>query len=415
MSDDRIAVVDVETTGLSPWRHDRVVEIAIVVMSPDGRIEQEYDTLVNPQRDLGPTHIHRITAAEVMRAPTFPEIAGDVLDVLRGTVAIAGHNVSFDRNFLVKEYERSGVALEDFPVICTCQLFGRGSLVACCEELAVSIDGDPHRALTDARATARLLAHLFGEDPTLISRHRIPTSVWPAVPTRKTPCVCRELAATRQREPSRFLERLAKRVHHDVDAAIPNVLAYLALLDRVLEDRVIDQQEECLLIQAADNWQLTSPQIRAAHAQYLQNLSVVALADGIITDAERSELHLVAQLLGQDCSQLDAMLVMATNQLAAARPVVPTAPAAEGLKGQRVCFTGELQATLNGQSISRELAETLAAQAGLIVTSGVTKKLDLLVVADPMTQSGKAKKAREYGVRILADSVFWRLAGVNVD
>ncbi len=35
MPNDRIAVIDLETTGLSPWRHDRVVEIAIVVMSPE--------------------------------------------------------------------------------------------------------------------------------------------------------------------------------------------------------------------------------------------------------------------------------------------------------------------------------------------------------------------------------------------
>lgn len=30
-----IAVVDVETTGLSPWRHERIVEIAVVLVSPD--------------------------------------------------------------------------------------------------------------------------------------------------------------------------------------------------------------------------------------------------------------------------------------------------------------------------------------------------------------------------------------------
>jgi NAD-dependent DNA ligase len=61
------------------------------------------------------------------------------------------------------------------------------------------------------------------------------------------------------------------------------------------------------------------------------------------------------------------------------------------------------------------LAEALAAESGLLVASNVTKKLDLLVVADPGTQSGKARKAREYGVRVLSDAVFWRLAGIAVD
>jgi DNA polymerase-3 subunit epsilon len=45
----------------------------------------------------------------------------------------------------------------------------------------------------------------------------------------------------------------------------------------------------------------------------------------------------------------------------------------------------------------------------------VTKELDLLVVADPNTQSGKAKKARKYGTRIVHEPVFWRSLGIAVD
>ena len=45
----------------------------------------------------------------------------------------------------------------------------------------------------------------------------------------------------------------------------------------------------------------------------------------------------------------------------------------------------------------------------------VTKKLDVLVVADPDTMSSKAKKARTYGVRIMAEPVFWRLMGIDVE
>jgi DNA polymerase-3 subunit epsilon len=74
-----------------------------------------------------------------------------------------------------------------------------------------------------------------------------------------------------------------------------------------------------------------------------------------------------------------------------------------------------LQSRINGEPITRDVAETLAEQAGFVVLNSVTKKLDLLVVADPNTQSGKAKKARQYGTRILADSVFWRMIGVAVE
>ncbi len=85
------------------------------------------------------------------------------------------------------------------------------------------------------------------------------------------------------------------------------------------------------------------------------------------------------------------------------------------LVGKSVCFTGQLLSTIGGEPISRDVAETLAQKAGLVIASNVTKKLDLLVVADPNTQSGKAKKARDYGTRILSDAVFWRMAGIVVD
>ena len=76
---------------------------------------------------------------------------------------------------------------------------------------------------------------------------------------------------------------------------------------------------------------------------------------------------------------------------------------------------GEIRSTISGCPITRDIAETLATQAGLVIANTVTKKLDILVVADPHTQSGKAKKARKYGTRILSEAVFWRMLGANVD
>ena len=51
----------------------------------------------------------------------------------------------------------------------------------------------------------------------------------------------------------------------------------------------------------------------------------------------------------------------------------------------------------------------------LIVKHNVSKGLDLLVVADPDSQSGKARKARELGVRVMAEAVFWSTIGATVD
>lgn len=415
MPPDHIAVIDLETTGLSPWRHDRVVEIGIVVISPDGTVHSEYETLVNPTRDMGPSCIHQISAGDVLQAPTFADVAGDVLAILAESSAVAGHNVSFDKNFLVKEYERIGVSLPEFPLLCTCRLFGRGNLQACCDELGISFDGMPHRALSDARVTAQIVSFICSDDPALLDEHRLNDVSWPSMRPLKTPCYCREHAQQAQAEPPKFLQRIATKIHHDVEAETPNVLAYMALIDRVLEDRTIDECEEEALVDAAINWQLSPAQLHAAHSQYLHNIAVSALADGVVTESERRDLHLVAKLLGQDDATLDSVLETAAAQLATARRAPAQSHKENLLRGQRVCFTGQLQSTIGGQPISRELADALATEAGLIVASNVTKKLDILVVADPNTQSGKAKKARNYGIRILSDVVFWKMAGITVD
>ena len=54
------AVLDLETTGLWPSYGHRIVEIGIVLLDSEGNMEGDWETLVNPQRDLGPTHIHGV-------------------------------------------------------------------------------------------------------------------------------------------------------------------------------------------------------------------------------------------------------------------------------------------------------------------------------------------------------------------
>jgi DNA polymerase-3 subunit epsilon len=51
----------------------------------------------------------------------------------------------------------------------------------------------------------------------------------------------------------------------------------------------------------------------------------------------------------------------------------------------------------------------------MVVKTSVSRKLDVLVLADPDSRSGKAKTADELGVRKMAESVFWRALGVEID
>ncbi|WP_106506154.1 exonuclease domain-containing protein [Brachybacterium timonense] len=61
-------VIDLETTGFSPKKHHRVIELGVVHVSPTGQIEDEWSTLVNPGRDISNSHVHEITASHVVAA-----------------------------------------------------------------------------------------------------------------------------------------------------------------------------------------------------------------------------------------------------------------------------------------------------------------------------------------------------------
>jgi DNA polymerase-3 subunit epsilon len=413
-----IAVIDVETTGLFPLRHDRVVEIAVVIVQPDGRIEREFVSLVNPVRDIGPSSIHGLTSEDILNAPQFAEIAAHILEVMKGAVAIAAHNVRFDRHFLEAEFLRLGYQLPDCFSICTMELAGGGSLTDCCRDHGFSLEGEPHQALTDARATARLLTCILSDQPRTVQKLRQLVPIhWPTVPATEKQPVTRDESRRRQTEPPTFIQRLLGRRH---DHALPDatdgaVIAYGALLDRALEDRRVDESEADALVEMATKWGLNADQIEHAHRNYLNQLASAALADGAITETERYDLKLVARLLGQARRELDELLSEAAAMLSVTHRKPTLAKAVEGgLIGMRVCFTGELQCQLAGHSISRELAEELATKAGLVAMDSVTKNCDLLVLADPHSQSGKAKKARQYGIRIMHEPVFWNAIGVRL-
>ncbi|MEV7778233.1 3'-5' exonuclease [Kitasatospora sp. NPDC088351] len=160
------AVVDVEATGRSPWRH-RVVEVAVVLLDAALRPETEFCTLLDPLGPVGPTHVHRIAQADVEGAPRFREIAPRLLELLAGRVLV-GHHVTCDHAFLGREFARIGVPLPPVPLLCTMRLArahlpqARGFGLAACAEAAGLGGFAAHTALGDARATAELLRHCAG-------------------------------------------------------------------------------------------------------------------------------------------------------------------------------------------------------------------------------------------------------------
>ncbi len=164
MSEVRYAVVDVETTGMSPAR-DRITEVA-VVLSDGQRITEVFSSLIDPERPVPPsiTAVTGITDAMVAGAPRFFEVARQIVEMTEGRILVA-HNARFDYGFLREEFARLGYRYrrELFDTVRESRRLLPGlpsySLGALCEALGIE-HRERHRAEGDARATAGLL-HLL--------------------------------------------------------------------------------------------------------------------------------------------------------------------------------------------------------------------------------------------------------------
>lgn len=107
-----LAFIDLETTGTNVAK-DRIVEIAVLKVMPDGNIHEK-ESIVNPQMPIpaAVTAIHGISDEDVKEAPTFDQVAKTFFLFL-DDCDIAGFNsIRFDLPILLEEFHRAGVILD---------------------------------------------------------------------------------------------------------------------------------------------------------------------------------------------------------------------------------------------------------------------------------------------------------------
>jgi DNA polymerase III epsilon subunit family exonuclease len=157
------SVIDVETTGLSVERGDRVCEIGIVRLR-GGAVIETYSSLINPQRPIsaGAYAVNGISPSMVAGAPIFADIADNVHALIEGAV-LAAYNAPFDLSFIDYEFRISGYpsvknSVVDVLLLARQLLPGLGRFPQENVARAVGISNPGrHRALEDALVTAQLL------------------------------------------------------------------------------------------------------------------------------------------------------------------------------------------------------------------------------------------------------------------
>ncbi len=163
-----LVVLDTETTGFDPSQGHEIIEVARVTIV-DGQPSEEWSSLVRPSRPIPPdaSAIHGITDAMTAGAPSATVVA----ERLRGDCAehmLVLHNAEFDLPFLRALLRGAGQPPLLAPVLDTLGLarglYGPGgnSLPALARRLALPAEG-AHRALGDARTTARAMLKLVQE------------------------------------------------------------------------------------------------------------------------------------------------------------------------------------------------------------------------------------------------------------
>lgn len=164
---NKFVVVDLETTGHSPLKSDKIIEVGIVVIE-NNKITDTRTTLFNPKIPIPPfiSNLTGISDQDVEDAPLFNEKADKIVEIFKDSYLIA-HNVKFDLGFLNTELAANGRDRLVNPVLDTVELsrilfpqapsYKLGQLA---EYLDIHHD-DPHRALSDAYVTAKLFLKLM--------------------------------------------------------------------------------------------------------------------------------------------------------------------------------------------------------------------------------------------------------------
>ena len=162
-------VLDFETSGMSPAKGARVIEVGAVRLR-DNKIIDQFQSLANPNVFLNDfiTDLTGITNEMVRHAESIDSVMGRFSEFI-GDANLVAHNASFDQNFLQAELLRIGC---DRPMIFACSMLVSRRVYpeAPNHKLATLVryknlpnSGTYHRALADAEMTAYLWLEMVAD------------------------------------------------------------------------------------------------------------------------------------------------------------------------------------------------------------------------------------------------------------
>jgi hypothetical protein len=356
----------------SAVRDDRVrryCAIAILTVGEEGRMSRPrpvelavafddgtaVSTVVNPQRDLADARAaYGITVSDVLLAPTLREAWAVIAPMLAG-------------------YTPVGFGIDETLGLIDFELKRLGHVTAM--PLGLEASGADAAPTALGRAQAALEAHArSGVDDGGASAFDEP-------------------------EPSESVSGLL--VSRDDGAPTP-AADHLPGLSAILR---VSRDVSAIVLQGMSAREVQGPAETpwiAAARQSVADQLCAAASRATLTDEVVQRLQEAGKLLGVDI--VSGTCVLERHDIGTV--LVP---------GARICFTGTAQ-DVTGRIVEREEMERLAQKAGLAPVKSVTKtRCEVLVTAEEGSQSGKARKAQEFGKPVFsADEFFAWLAGKGI-
>lgn len=180
MGNYTVAVIDFETTGLSPHYGDRTIEVGAVLVS-DNQIVDRFQSLMNPKMRVS-SFIEEYTGITNRMLSTAPDI-NDVMKKLKSFIAkhhLVAHNASFDSKFLDAEFDRINLKrVNEFAcsMLIARRLYQEApnhKLETLVRYKRLKTDGVHHRALADAEMTAHLWMRMIDDIKTTFGLTDVP-------------------------------------------------------------------------------------------------------------------------------------------------------------------------------------------------------------------------------------------------
>jgi DNA polymerase-3 subunit epsilon len=118
--DERLIILDTETTGINPREGHRIVEVGCVEMINRQLTGRNYHVYINPQFDMEQEviNIHGLTNDFLRDKPLFSQVAEEFIEFIRGARLVI-HNAKFDIGFMNNEFAMLRRGLPMTEDICT--------------------------------------------------------------------------------------------------------------------------------------------------------------------------------------------------------------------------------------------------------------------------------------------------------